>query len=478
MPRVALVLPATSYRAADFLDAARRLEVDVVVASERGTALDAVAGDRSVRVDLAHPASVAERLADVHARLPLDAVLGVDDAGVVAAAHASAALGLPHNAPDAVAAARDKRELRRRLDAARVAQPAWSEIPAELDTGESTGESALAPAVRSELDRVGLPCVVKPTQLSASRGVLRADTPEAAVAAAHRARAVAVTAQSDPSLLVEEFAPGAEVALDGLVRGGELTPLALFDKPDPLDGPTFEETYYVTPARLPRSRVDEIVATTEEAVRALGVAEGPVHAELRLPDGAPPVVVEVAARTIGGLCGRALRFGLGMSLEEVVLRHAVGLPLPALAREDAAAGALMVPIPPATDGADVGVLVGFDGVEAARTVPGVEEVTRSVPIGRTVRRLPEGERYLGFVLARARTPDEVEAALREAHARLSIRLAPLGSEEAEAARATAPEGDHVTSCGTSPPSPTVHHLTDPSPPGRPAPATPASQQRS
>ncbi|QBI18670.1 ATP-grasp domain-containing protein [Egibacter rhizosphaerae] len=430
MARVALVLPATTYRAAEFLEAAGRLDIDIVVASDHGSVLDGLGGEHLVRVDLGDSQATAQRLAEVHAHLPLDAVVGVDDAGVRAAAEASAALGLPHAPPDAVAAASDKQELRERLRAGNVDQPRWRVIPSDADLDE---------AVAAAAEAVGLPCVVKPTRLAASRGVLRADTIRDACDAAERARAIAHAADVPATLLVEGFVPGEEVALDGLVRGGELVPLALFDKPDPLDGPVFEETYYVTPARLDETTAARVTDVAARAVATLGVDEGPVHAELRLPPDRPPVVLEVAARTIGGRCGRALTFGLGMSLEEVVLRHATGKALPALAREDAAAGALMVPIPQATDGANHGVLATFDGIERARAVPGVEEVSRSVPLGRTVRRLPEGDRYLGFVIARARTADEVEAALRRAHAELEIRVEPardVGADEGSPACAS------------------------------------------
>jgi biotin carboxylase len=216
---------------------------------------------------------------------------------------------------------------------------------------------------------------------------------------------------------VESFVPGAEVALEGLLRGGELEVLALFDKPDPLDGPFFEETLYVTPSRHPAALAAAVVATTARAAAALGLREGPVHAELRLaPSG--PVVLEVAARSIGGLCSRTLRFGAGLSLEEVLVAHAMGLPLDALRREARAAGVMMLPIPRR------GILHAVGGVEAARAVPGVEDVVVTAPEGREVVPLPEGDSYLGFLFARGETPGAVEAALREGHRRLDLDIRP------------------------------------------------------
>jgi hypothetical protein len=220
-------------------------------------------------------------------------------------------------------------------------------------------------------------------------------------------------------VLVEGFVPGAEVAVEGLLRGGVLEVLALFDKPDPLEGPFFEETLYVTPSRHPPELQREIVRVTAAAAQAMGLEEGPVHAELRLPPG-EPVVLEVAARSIGGLCARTLRFGAGLSLEEIVVAHAMGLPLSSLSRQPGAAGVMMLPIP------GRGVLRGVAGVEAARAVPGVEDVVITVPEGREVVPLPEGDAYLGFLFARGERPEEVEAALRAGQARLRFDIrAPL-----------------------------------------------------
>jgi hypothetical protein len=218
-------------------------------------------------------------------------------------------------------------------------------------------------------------------------------------------------------LLVERFVPGVEVAVEALLEGGQLRVLAVFDKPDPLDGPYFEETLYVTPSRLAPHFVAAVEQTVASAVTAIGLREGPVHAEARV-DGEHVVMLELAARTIGGLCSRSLRFGLGVSLEELVLRHALGLDLDGMAREPAAAGVMMLPIPSA------GVLAEVGGQDEARAVPGIVGLEISIPPGRFVHPLPEGDRYLGFLFARGATPAEVEAALRAAHAQLEIVITP------------------------------------------------------
>jgi hypothetical protein len=230
-------------------------------------------------------------------------------------------------------------------------------------------------------------------------------------------RAILAAAGEDAAgpLLVERFVPGVEVAVEGLLRGGVLDVLAVFDTPDPLEGPYFEETIYVTPSRQPAPALAAVERASAAAAAALGLAEGPVHAELRIHAGRP-VLLELAARSIGGLCARSLRFGLGVSLEELILRHALGLPADGLARERAASGVMMLPIPRA------GRLLDVRGIEAARAIPGVEGLEITIARGRELRPLPEGDRYLGFLFARSQTPAQVEAALRRAHACLEVTI--------------------------------------------------------
>jgi biotin carboxylase len=407
VPRVLLLLPTATYRASDFLEAAKALGVEVIVGSEEAPALAVTMGDRALAVPLADPDGAARVIVDHEQRASVDAVVAVDDQGVMAAATASVALGLPHNPPSAVAATRDKAALRRALAGAEVDQPRFAVVEEGGDVGAAAAE-------------VGLPCVVKPVALSGSRGVIRADTAAEAEAVAGRVRAILTDAGEDCGgpLLVERYVPGAEVAVEGLLRGGQLEVLALFDKPDPLEGPYFEETIYVTPSRLPPAVQSAVVDAAGRAATALGLVEGPVHAELRVGDDGRPWVLEVAARSIGGLCSRALRFGAGVSLEEVILRHALGLPLDELRREGVASGVMMIPIP------RTGVLEGVDGQDEARDVAGVEGLEITVARGRTVQALPEGDRYLGFLFARGESPEEVEGTLRTAHGKLEVRITP------------------------------------------------------
>lgn len=409
MRRLLLLIPTSSYRTADFVEAASRLGVDLVVASELPSSLEDVFPDTLLTLDFADPGKAARAVAEFARRRPIDAVVPVDDLTTVVGAAIAETLGLPANSVAAVSTARNKHRMREALSRAGIPQP-----PFTLFT--LTDEPAVAAR------RVRYPCVLKPTILAASRGVIRADDGAGFVAAFRRIAAilrtpeVAVLGDDAAEILVEGFIPGVEVALEGLLVDGRLHVLALFDKPDPLDGPFFEETIYVTPSRLPGETQGAIAAGTARAAEALGLRDGPIHAELRVNDRGP-WLIELAARSIGGLCSRTLRFGTGVSLEELILRHALRLDIASLERERYPAGVMMIPIPRR------GELEGVRGEDAARAVPGIEEITITAHVGQELVPLPEGSRYLGFLFARAETPEAVEAALREAHRRLAFEIA-------------------------------------------------------
>jgi len=408
-----LLVPTRSYRTDDFLAAAARLRVPVLVGSDLCHSVEEAFGGVAgmVSLDYRRPEAAAERIAELSRERPIRGVVAADDGTSHIAALAAARLGLPHNPPEAARRAGHKAESRRTLSAAGVAVPRFWTFARE--------EGPEGPA-----RQVSYPCVLKPVALSASRGVMRADDPAGFARTWRRLERILDRARSERrpgdeearrSVLVEAFVPGPEVALEGILRGGRLETLALFDKPDPLDGPFFEETLYLTPSRHPaalQARVEEVAAA---AAAALGLREGPVHAELRLSDRGP-VVLEVAARSIGGLCARTLRFGAGITLEEVIVAHALGVPAGPLRREARAAGVMMLPIPRA------GVLHGVAGLEQALAVPGVEDVVITIPEGREVEPLPEGDSYLGFAFARGAEPGEVESALRVAHACLRFDI--------------------------------------------------------
>ncbi len=414
MPKVVLVLPKSGYRNDDFVAAAHKLGLEVIAASDVCHQLADIWDEAPVALRFRDAQAAAEELASgVRDRKPV-AVVGVDDLTALVAALTAEKLGLPHNSADAVAAARSKALSREKLRDAGLPVPRFELVPRDLAGDE----------LESAVSRAPYPCVVKPLVLSGSRGVIRADDPGQLRSALARVSALLrspdVAQRRDPDLgrlLIEEFIPGPEVALEGLLVRGRLHVLALFDKPDPLDGPYFEETLYVTPSRHPAPLQDAVAREVSRGCAALGLREGPVHAEVRLsPDG--PRILEVAARSIGGLCGRALRFGVGVTLEELILRHALGLTAEPPPREKSAAGVLMLPIHRR------GVLEEVRGVEEARRIPLIEDVAITAHVREELVPLPEGASYLGFAFARGETPAEVELALRAAGAHIEAVVTP------------------------------------------------------
>jgi biotin carboxylase len=395
-PRVLLLVPARTYRAADFILAAERMRLDLVVASDGALPLGrAVIPARSAEID----ASARRILARAGV---IDAVVAADTPMLVLAATVAAAMGLPHNPVDAVRAALDKAAQRQRWAAAGVPQPSFRLVPA-------------GDGVRQAAEAIGFPCVVKAVSLSASQGVLRADDPTAAVEAARRIRQILDDAErpADEPLLIEEYLPGPELSIDGVLTAGDLTVTAVFDKPGMPDGPTFEETLLVSPSRLAERTLAAAVRTAADAARSLGLSTGPVHAELRICDRGP-AMLELAPRSIGGLCSRALRFAGGASLEEIVLANALGRPIPGGGGPAAPCGIYMLPVP------RPGILRAVEGKADALAVSGVTGLTITIPPGQRVRPLPDGDRYLGFVYAEADTPADVEEALTAAVARLRV----------------------------------------------------------
>ena len=356
---------------------------------------------RSVTIDFTDIDRGCAQILAFARQIHIDAIVPVDEVTTSVAAAAADRLNLRHNPPVSVMRAGNKLKLRECLRDAGVPTPKFIHVDKDADAAETA---------RS----ISFPCVLKPLTLSASRGVIRADGHNSFVVAFQRIcdllTSIGGETEESRTVLIEQYIPGREVALEGLVDQGTLQVLALFDKPDPLEGPYFPETIYVTPSCEASDMQEKITRTTQNAISAMGLSDGPIHAELRLNE-TGPVIIEVAARSIGGLCSRILNFGAGVSLEELILRHALSLPIESLDRENQAAGVIMLPVP----GETPGKLVAIKGIDAARSLPHIHDITLSVPIGEHIIPLPEGNRYLGFIFARAKTSRVVEQALREAY---------------------------------------------------------------
>ncbi len=405
--RVLLVSPPNSYRIAAYIKAATNLQIDAVVASPGEHSLvSAVAS--GLHIDLNDPAALDVLIA-ASAKQPFQGVIATDDAAVELASRVAQQLSLPHNPPSAAVLSRRKDLARACLREAGIAVPEHCII--NLDT-----------ALQPQLASIKYPVVIKPVSLSASRGVIRVNDEQACLQAIERIKRILTTEEQLPTeetnkLLIETFIPGHEIALEGLLRNGDLELLAMFDKPDPMQGPYFEETYYITPSSHNAEIQQAALQTVQAACRAFGLVEGPVHAELRISDEGV-WIIEVASRTIGGECARMLTYGTGYDLETLVIKKALGEQVN-IAAQDKALGVLMLPIPGG------GVLRRVEGIQTAQKVPGVEEILISVREGYELVPLPEGGSYLGFVFARGSSPAVVEAALRQAYGELDIVVAPV-----------------------------------------------------
>jgi biotin carboxylase len=415
MSRLLILASKLGYQTRSFAEAAKALGADVVFASDRCHQLEDPWADGAIAVRFDDPEDAARRIVKQSFVRPVDGVLALGDPPTSTAAHTARALGFPYNSPESVENCRSKLRQREVLRDAGLPVPGFFSF--RLDK-----------RVEKILPRVQFPCVVKPLRLAASQGVIRANQPEEFQAAVARIKQLLespeVRVTNEPELdrlLVERYIPGAEVAVEGLLTRGKLRILGVFDKPDPLEGPYFEETLYVTPSRLPDEIYDRLLDCAERTVHALGLTHGPVHAEFRINTDKPEEgvwVLEVAPRPIGGLCSRALRFGPErIFLEELLVRHALGMPGTDLEREDEASGVMMIPVP------KTGVLEKVEGEEQARATPGIEDAQITARLHDFLAAWPEGATYLGFIFAHGKTPAEVEAALRNAHSQLKFEIA-------------------------------------------------------
>jgi len=400
--RVLLLVPTRTYRAAAFLEAARRLGVEVVIASEEGSTLGHLYPDQELVIDLDDPVAAAQLVDNRAGGGRIDAVVPVDDGAVLAAAHIAERLGLPGSPVGAVAATRNKLRLRERLGEKGRGQLRWWLWPEGEDPGP-----------------VDFPAVIKPLDQAASRGVIRVDDRAQLLQAGARVRRAltldpeCASSRAGTPLLVEQFVAGPEVAVEGILVAGTLRVLAVYDKPEPLDGPFFEETVYTVPSELDPDRLIRVRAAVGDAVQALGLTEGAVHVELRLGR-ERPCVIDLASRSIGGRCSAVLHFRSKRSLEEIVLLAALGEPLGDLELERGTHGVMMMPIPQA------GTLRSVAGRAEVLGRAGIDGVEVSVPLGGRVVPLPEGDRYLGFIFAHGKDGRSVTAQLRAAYQDLEL----------------------------------------------------------
>jgi len=404
--RLLLIGATTGYQTRSFAAAAERLGYELTLATDRCHVLDDPWGDGAIALRFEDPAGAAAELA---AEARVDGIVALGDLPACIAALAAERLGIPYNSPDSARAARGKFLARERFRAAGLLVPEFHRVPLDGNPDDAA-------------EQARYPCVLKPLGLSASRGVIRANNAAEFIEAFTRIRKLLadrdiLRLDQDQArfLLVESFIEGREFALEGILSSGKLRVLAIFDKPDPLDGPFFEETIYVTPSRESAATQDAMAGATAAAVKALGLTHGPIHAEMRV-NREGVWMLEVAARPIGGLCARVLP-----GLEDLILRHAAGEDGGDSAADAAAvapaAGVMMIPIP------REGIYAGVQGLAEARSENAIEDVIVTAKPGQKLVPLPEGASYLGFIFARSESPEAVERALRNAHARMTFEIA-------------------------------------------------------
>jgi len=416
--RVLILASKLGYQTRGFAEAAAKLGIEVRFGTDRCHKLEDPWGDEALALQFEKPRDAAQEIAkafssgDAVSEKAIDAVIALGDRPTPTAAYAAEALGIAGNPPAAAEICRSKLRQREVLRAAGIRVPDFFSFAVSDDLADV-------------LTQAKFPCVVKPLSLSASQGVIRANNPDEFAEAVRRIRLLMESPEirvlREPErgrLLVETYIPGREVAVEGLIDRGRLRVLAIFDKPDRLEGPYFEETIYVTPSRLPVETQKAIEECAGSAIGALGLTTGPVHAEFRVNESGP-WMLEISPRPIGGLCSRALRFGPdGVSLEELLLRHAFGIAGSDLEREEAASGVMMIPVPRS------GIFEGVDGIGEAEKVAGVMEIRITARVHDYVAAWPEGSSYLGFIFSRADSPAGAEESLRAAHGKLRFRFSP------------------------------------------------------
>lgn len=432
--RLLLFTNKLGYQTRSFEEVAQKNGVEIIYVTDRCHQLQDPWGDHAIAAHFESPQAEAATIIEALRGKQIDGILALGDRPVVAAAYAARDLGIPYHHPAAVEACRSKLRMREVFRDTGLRAPWFRTL-------------ALNPLPEPALLNISYPCVLKPLSLSASQGVIRANNREEFVAAAQRIAALlaspeirAMRESNLDQILVEGYIPGREVAVEGLLAEGVLRILTIFDKPDPLEGPYFEESIYVTPSTLPEQQQRALQKCAEDSARAIGLTHGPVHAEFRVNfqeagreaagnEGVWPL--EIAARPIGGLCARALHFiapgetkaalekeQASIGLEELLLRHALNLPGSDWPRERHAAGVMMIPVPSS------GTLEQVEGEEAARAIRGITDLFITARLHDYIAAWPEGSSYLGFLFASADTPEEAVKALRAAHAELRFTLAP------------------------------------------------------
>lgn len=404
--RLLLISHHNSYRIAPYIKAARNLGLEVTIASQGKHSLVTEVAS-GIHIDFNDANSALNEILKEHRSKPFAGILGSDDQTVELAAHVAKALNLPHNPPAAALCSHRKDLARAQLALAHCPVP----MHCLLD---------LTSAIKKQMAGLPWPCVLKPLNMSASRGVIRTNNEDEFIAACERLRPILATTQGEfeqTHVLIEEYIDGIEIAYEGFLQNGQLETITIFDKPDPLVGPYFEETIYVTPSTLSNELQRSIKEVIQEACKAYGLVTGAIHAECRIDSENKIWILEIASRTIGGDCARMLdneNFGI----EELAISLAISRPVEVVMPEQAR-GVMMIPI------RQKGLLKRVEGLLEANKVKHIDKIDIIINEGHELIPLPEGNQYLGYIFASADTAEQVTAAIREAYAQLKFVTAPV-----------------------------------------------------
>ena len=403
---VLLIAPSGSYRIAPYLGAAKSLGMKILVVSNSQHSLvpEVAAG---ITVDFENIDDAIEIILAAIQTLSIRCVFATDDSCVEISSHIAQILKLPHNKPEAAALTHRKDLARKALKAGGCNTPEFQVISLDM--------------VEKFASPIDYPVVIKPLALSASRGVIRADNDEQMISACSRIEGILASAGQSgyirDHILVESYLDGAEFAVEGFIIQGEFHLLTIFDKPEPLTGPFFEETYYLTPTQLDCRQQTELVNEVRQCCKAYGLEQGPVHAEARITKSGI-VLLELAARTIGGQCGQLIEFSLQQKLEEIVIQGMCGIK-PELPNNPQAAGVMMIPV------TNSGILKRVEGLTNALEIPYIEDIEIHIREGYELIPLPEGSSYLGFIFAKAPKYHEVYQSLKSAYECLRFVTQPV-----------------------------------------------------
>lgn len=411
MDRWVIVFVSSECRAAmGPLAAAKARHFKTLVAATSRPCVDDDLVDRFLRIPDRSSKEVAAYVERQCEGLLVSGVLASDDWDVVAAAMIADKLGLRFVGVETALAATNKFLMRQRLRNGGAVVPDFQCFA----IGDNAGE--IAKSLR-------FPVVIKPTYGQGSLGVIRADTVDEFEKAFQYTSRIIVDLDMRPSavrdrsgILVEQYIPGEEYTVELLMHEGKPYSLAVFEKPDPLEGPYFEEGIYVTPIRRDEKIRSLLVEAAIRGSRALGIETGPCHCELRL-SGELPYILEIAARPIGGFCSQVFADLMGFDLHDLVLQNAVGLPvMPPPIADGVALGVMMLPVP------GRGNLARVSGVDRALDIDGIMSVKIHVEAGSRILPYPEQSCYIGTVLATGSSADEVVARLKSAAKAVSFEL--------------------------------------------------------